>query len=57
MYPPAGRPVYRAYVLGNDKGRQNVADPAHQVAADVPRIIGFDETPDAAMFDAADDHR
>jgi hypothetical protein len=49
---PAGRPGHAAHVGRRDQHRENVAQPPHQIVAELPAVIVFNEAQQAPVRDA-----
>lgn len=52
MNAPARRPDHAAYVGRRDQHREDVPQPPHQIIAEFPAVVVFDEAQQAPMPDA-----
>jgi len=53
---PAGRPDHAAHVGRRDQHREDVAQPPHQIVAEFPAVVVFDEAQQAPVPDAPNVH-
>jgi hypothetical protein len=56
VHAPAGRPDNAAHVGRRDQHREDIAQPPHQIVAEFPAIVVFDEAQQAPVPDAPNDH-
>jgi hypothetical protein len=56
VQPPPGWTAHAVDASGGDERRQDVARPAHEIAANLARIVVLDEAAQPAVSDRADDH-
>lgn len=58
MYPLARRGSFpkHLHVLGDDQGRQDIADPVYQVRSDPLRVIALQEALESTVTDGSGNH-
>jgi hypothetical protein len=56
VHAPAGRPDHAVHVGRRDQHREDVAQPPHQIVAEFPAVIVFNEAQHASVPDAPNVH-